>query len=89
MFKHKHMFMAIKTITITTDAYNSIKRLKSAGESFSQLFLRISRKKLKVKDLVGAVKLSDKEYKALKRRVKEHREKTSKDIEERRKRCTF
>lgn len=89
MFKHKHMFMAIKTITITEDAYESIKRLKSAGESFSQLFLRISKQKMKVKDLLGAVKMTDEEYKELKRKTKKYREEASKDMEARLKRCTF
>ncbi len=83
------MFMTVKTLTITTDAYNSIKNMKNPGESFSQLFLRISKKKMKVKDLIGAVKLSDEEYRALKKHTKKLRKKASKDMEERLKRCTF
>lgn len=77
------MFMAIKTITITEDAYNSIKNLKNAGESFSELFLRISKKTTKVGDLLGALKLSDTD--AMKKRIAEYRKKTSEDIVERRK----
>lgn len=79
------MFMVIKTITITEDAYNSIKRLKDTGESFSELFLRISKKTTKVEDLLGAVKISDKDAEAMKKRIKEYRKKTSEDIMERRK----
>ncbi len=79
------MFMAIKTITITENAYESIKKLKDADESFSKLFLRLSKRKIKVKDLLGAVKISDEDAKAMKRRVAEHKKKTSEDILERRK----
>lgn len=76
--------MAIKTITITEDAYNSIKNLKDAGESFSELFLRISKKTTKVEDLLGALKLSDEDAEAMKKRIAEYRKKTSEDIMERR-----
>jgi predicted CopG family antitoxin len=79
------MFMAIKTITITEDAYESIKNLKDAGESFSELFLRISKKTTKVGDLLGALKLSDEDTEAMKKRIAEYRKKTSEDILERRK----
>ncbi|MBD3361357.1 hypothetical protein GF358_01040 [Candidatus Woesearchaeota archaeon] len=88
MFKHKHN-MAIKTITVTEDAYESIKRLKNTDESFSQFFLRISREKMTVKDLAGAIKLSDNEYAALKKHTKELRKKASTDMKERLKKCMF
>ncbi|MBW2968678.1 antitoxin VapB family protein [Candidatus Woesearchaeota archaeon] len=81
--------MSIKTITITENAYESIKNLKNPGESFSQLFVRLSSKKLKIRDLCGAVKMNDKSADSFKKRTKEYREKTSKDIEERRKKCIF
>lgn len=37
--------MAVKTITVTEDAYESMKRLKRVDESFSELFLRLSGEK--------------------------------------------
>ncbi len=77
------MFMVIKTITITGEAYENIKRLKAADESFSKLFMRLSREKVKVRDLLGAVKMKDAE--AMKRKIAEYRKKVSKDILERRK----
>ena len=79
--------MAIKTITVTEDAYNAIKRVKYESESFSELFKRISRVKYCVKDIAGAIKLSGKEYAELKKRTAEFRKKASKDAGERRRKC--
>ena len=53
MFKHN---MAIKTITVTEDAYESIKALKRPDESFSKLFKRISKEKIKLSDFLGIAK---------------------------------
>lgn len=75
--------MGIKTITITEDAYGCISRLKHENESFSKLFLRLSETKLKVKDLAGAIKITDKEAKEWQKRIKESREKLSRDMEAR------
>ena len=38
------MFMTVKTITVTEDAYNAISQLKGPEESFSHLFRRLSKK---------------------------------------------
>ena len=35
--------MAHKTLTISEEAYNALKRLKKEGESFSDVILRITR----------------------------------------------
>jgi predicted CopG family antitoxin len=51
--------MAVKTITITTEAYDAIKNLKKPEESFSELFIRISPKKFTIKDIAGMLKDSD------------------------------
>jgi predicted CopG family antitoxin len=48
--------MSVKTITVTEDAYNTIKNLKRPDESFSDLFLRIGHKQLTLKDIRGALK---------------------------------
>lgn len=45
MFKRKHMFMAVKTITITEDAYSKLASNKKEGESFSELINRSFAKK--------------------------------------------
>lgn len=37
--------MAVKTITITEDAYGALKKLKDTNESFSKTILRISKRK--------------------------------------------
>lgn len=44
MFKHKHD-MALKTLTITKEAYNEINSLKKNNESFSELFKRIKKER--------------------------------------------
>ena len=37
--------MAVKTITVTEDAYAAVKSMKGPGESFSDTFLRISKRR--------------------------------------------
>ena len=80
MFKHKQA-MTVKTITITEEAYENIKKLKTKDESFSKLFNRISKKKYKVKDLLGI--LGTEGLEELRERTKKIREEYSKDITER------
>ncbi len=48
--------MATKTLTITENAYKSLIRIKAEDESFSHLFLRITKSNLLVKDLQGRLK---------------------------------
>ncbi|HLC84479.1 MAG TPA: antitoxin VapB family protein, partial [Candidatus Nanoarchaeia archaeon] len=76
--------MVTKTITVTEDAYESIKSLKSKEESFSELFLRLSDQKMKIKDLFGILGKSEEEAKLMQQRLKQYRQKFSKDAEERR-----
>ncbi|MEK6867489.1 MAG: antitoxin VapB family protein [Nanoarchaeota archaeon] len=40
--------MAVKTLTITEEVYNSLSVLKQQNESFSQLFLRLSKGKARL-----------------------------------------
>ena len=40
MFKHKRMFMVVKTITVTKEAYEKLASNKKEGESFSELINR-------------------------------------------------
>ncbi len=44
MFKHKHD-MALKTLTITREAYDEINSLKKNNESFSELFKRLKKER--------------------------------------------
>ncbi|MBI4142020.1 antitoxin VapB family protein [Candidatus Woesearchaeota archaeon] len=75
--------MTVKTITVTEDAYDAMYHLKHEGESFSELFIRLSHTPLKVKDLLGALKDAPEEASAFVERVKKIREEAGKGWEER------
>ena len=45
MFKHMFIFMTVKTITITEEAYEKLASNKKEGESFSELINRNFAKK--------------------------------------------
>lgn len=61
MFKHRYI-MTVKTITITENAYEKIKRLKRENESFSELFLRLSgEKRSTARSMYGILKDVDTE----------------------------
>lgn len=83
MFKHKHMFMAVKTITITTQAYEAIKHLKKAEESFSELFLRISPRKLTIKDIAGILQHTPEQTKQWQERIRQMRREFDEGMEKR------
>ena len=75
--------MVVKTITVTEDAYESLKRLKHEDESFSEVIKRLAGKKMLVKDLLGILKKSPEEHEEFIKRVKRIREEMSKDMGER------
>ena len=52
MFKHTHMFMVTKTITVTEDAYKKLANHKHEGESFSELINRSFASKGNVGDIM-------------------------------------
>lgn len=83
MCTHKHTCMVTKTITITESAYTAINRLKHDGESFSELFLRLSSKPLLVKDIVGILQHTPEEAREFSERVKKIHEELGKGWEER------
>jgi predicted CopG family antitoxin len=62
--------MAVKTITITTQAYDALKRRKESRESFSQAILRLT-KKTTLDQFFGI--LTEKEGKALEKTIKDMR----------------
>jgi len=74
--------MAVKTITITEDAYEALKRMKRDDESFSELFLRLSGRTLLVKDIIGILK-NDAGADAWRERVIASRERLNTDLERR------
>ncbi len=61
--------MAVKTITITEDAYEVMKRLKGESESFSELFKRLGKRYATVHDIRGIIKHTPAEAEAFATRV--------------------
>ena len=77
--------MAVKTITITEEAYEALRRMKMESESFSRGILRVSQEK-KINPVVkyfGVLKDSKKEMAELRRKIKERRAEIDKEAEER------
>lgn len=72
--------MTTKTITVTENAYNSIKNLKGEDESFSSLFIRISKERGAASKYLGVLKG---DFKEIKKRFEENRKIYAKDYEER------
>ena len=72
MFMFKHT-MVVKTITITEDAYEAIKRMKGVEESFSELFRRLGKQQLTIDDVAGILDESEEETEAFRKRVQESR----------------
>ncbi|MBI2675685.1 MAG: antitoxin VapB family protein [Candidatus Aenigmarchaeota archaeon] len=73
--------MAVKTITITKDAYNVLRGMKMEKESFSDVINRIALEKKSVKDFLGILKDIDAE--ALQKRAREIRKSVSGSFERR------
>ena len=70
--KHKHTFMPTKTITITEKAYRKLKREKLAGESFSDVILRLTeRNEGDLKEFAGIWKEADEIEEIIKKGRKE------------------
>lgn len=68
--------MTTKTLTITENAYENLLRIKAENESFSQLFLRIAKERVFVKDLKGRLAGNAETFQ---KRIKEIRKKTGKE----------
>ncbi|MBI4919295.1 antitoxin VapB family protein [archaeon] len=74
--------MTVKTITVTEEAYTAFARMKSPGESFSELMKRVSNTHPTVSDICGVLK--DKiDFEHLRKRTKEVHERMGKSMEER------
>ena len=74
--------MATKTITVTEDAYESLKDLKKEGESFSDVLLRIGEQKCNIDTFFGLLAGDAKETRES---LTKWRETFSKDAEKRHK----
>ena len=74
--------MVTKTITVTEDAYETIKGLKTEEESFSDLFLRLGERKSTVNSFFGLLSGDATEARE---NNKKWRENFSKDAEKRHK----
>lgn len=72
----------VKTITVTDEAYEMLKKMKSGDESFSEVIKRVAKPTLNIRDYFGI--LSKEDSKTISEEIKKRREKISKDIEERR-----
>ncbi len=73
--------MAVKTITVTEDAYRRISSLKRPDESFSELFVRLTSNKASIWKYFGV--LSSQEADEAQRTVREHRQRVTQSMEER------
>lgn len=74
--------MAVKTITITEDAYNLLARAKAEGESFTELFKRTFTRKKTIAEIGGYLGTNETEAEAWKRTIKESRKKETAKFEE-------
>ena len=87
MFKHTHMFMAVKTITVTKEAYEALASEKKKDESFSEVILRTHKKKGNVENImkfVGAWKhVPDKVIENMKKDIENIRKRSTKRLLER------
>ncbi len=76
-------YMATKTITVTTDAYDRLAALKGEKDSFSDVIKRVT-KRSSLLDLAGI--MPKEAVDKLETSIKENRGRFDRDMEERRKR---
>ena len=79
--------MVIKSLTITEDAYETLKRIKYTSESFSDVILRIGKSNAFVLDkYFGILKGTEKEAEGLKKKIREERNKVDLEFSNKQKR---
>lgn len=79
--------MVIKSLSITEDAYNVLKRLKHGDESFSEVIMRVGdEKRDHIKKHVGILKRSQAETDEMLRKIKDRRKEFGKEMEDRQER---
>lgn len=82
MFKHKHT-MVVKTITVTEEAYNALRRMKKEDQSFSEIIIEVSKEKSNSLDkFFGILKDSSAELDLMRKKVEEGRKRADKDTRE-------
>ena len=74
----------VKTITVTDDAYEALKKMKTGDESFSEVIKRVAKPTFNIRDYLGILPKDDVER--ARKALRERKAAFSKDIEERRKR---
>ncbi len=68
--------MVIKSLTITEDAYETLKRMKYENESFSDVILRVGKTQVNiVEKYFGILKGTEKDAESWKKRIREERAK--------------
>jgi len=81
--------MVIKSLTITEEAYDSLKRLKYGDESFSEVIIRVAKeKKPNLEKYFGILKQSETKAEDWIKRIKEGREKFNASAKERSRKLT-
>ncbi len=71
----------VKTITVTEEAYNNLKKMKMGKESFSDVLNRIGSPKNDIRSLVGIMKGMDIEL--AKKKIRKFKEEFAIDMEKR------
>lgn len=72
----------VKTITVTDEAYEMLKRMKNGDESFTEVIKRVAKPTFQLKDYFGVI--SKEVGDRIANEAKKRRERLSKDIEARR-----
>lgn len=75
--------MVTKTLTVTENAYDAIKRLKQGDESFSDLFLRLGRRYVTIKEIAGILKDTPEEAAEFRNRMRQIREELGEGLNKR------
>ena len=76
--------MAIKSLTITEEAYDALKILKHDDESFSEVILRLSKEKIgKASRFFGTLKINESAVKELESNIKKRRSEIEKEFSKR------
>jgi len=84
MFKYMFkQYILMKTITVTDEAYEKLKKMKSEGDSFTDAILKLPEKKLTISELFGVLKDSG-NIEEDRKRLKQIHDRIGKDMEKRR-----
>jgi predicted CopG family antitoxin len=77
--------MAVKTITITENAYNFLKQFKKDNQSFSEVIIEITKKKGNASSILGSLKHRSKELDRMGSEISKKRKDFSLDFNSREK----